>query len=314
MVSRRRPTPWIHRWSRFLIAAIAILGIINTSYLTITKLTGGEAACPTSGCEQVLAGPYATVFGLPLALFGLLAYLSMTIFALAPLAVSEENQKSLRTQLENWTWPLLFAGATAMATFSGYLMYIMVAKYVLVYGIQAICIYCIASALFAASLWVITVMGRTWEDAGQLLFTSVIVGMVTLIISLGIYAPLNRPPSTAGSGQELYPITTVSGSAEIALAQHLQKSGAKMYSAYWCPHCHDQKQLFGKEAFSQINSIECDPKGANARPDLCQAAKIEGFPTWDINGKFYSGTQSLEELATLSGYQGPRNFQSPATP
>jgi glutaredoxin len=83
-----------------------------------------------------------------------------------------------------------------------------------------------------------------------------------------------------------------------------------MYGAYWCPHCHDQKQLFGKEAAAQLNYIECAPDGKNGRPDLCEAAKIEGFPAWEIDNQKVEGTQSLERLAELTGYQGLRNFQN----
>ena len=79
MVRRRssRSLPWLHRWSRPIIGAIAITGAILTAYLTVTKLTGGEVVCGigeagkfTSGCKDVLSSPYATVFGLPLSLFG----------------------------------------------------------------------------------------------------------------------------------------------------------------------------------------------------------------------------------------------------
>jgi uncharacterized membrane protein/glutaredoxin len=314
-MSRRRSTPWIHRSSRFLITAIALLGAVNTGYLTATKLLGRETACPTSGCEQVLSGPYATVFGLPLALFGLLAYTSVAVMAAAPLLVNSETQKKLRANLEAWTWPLLFAIATSMMIFSGYLMYIMVTKYILVYGSQGICFYCIASALFATSLFVLTLLGRAWEDVGQLFFIGIVVGMITLIATLGIYGKLGKSASLdSGSGTQAIQITTTSSQAEIALAQHLKQIGAKMYGAYWCPHCHDQKQLFGKEAFSNITYIECDPSGKNAQPDLCKAAKIESYPTWEINGKLYSGTQPLEQLATASGYKGPQNFKNSSGP
>ena len=88
---RRRQTPWIQRWSRPLIGGIAVLGAINTAYLTLTKLLGGEAACPTSGCEQVLSSRYAEVFGLPLALFGFLAYAAVTVFALGPLLINPDK-------------------------------------------------------------------------------------------------------------------------------------------------------------------------------------------------------------------------------
>jgi uncharacterized membrane protein len=313
-MSRRRQTPWIHKWSRPLIGAIAILGALNTAYITLTKLLGGEAACPTSGCEQVLSSPYAYVFGLPLALFGFLAYVSMAGFALAPLAVKPEQNKELRTKLESGTWFLLFAGSTAMLVFSGYLMYIMATKFVAVYGAAGLCYYCLASALFATALFVLTLVGREWEDVGQLLMTGVAVTMIVLVGTLGVYANVdgsNGSGSTA-SGEAGPPITTVSGQAELALARHLQSIGAKMYGAYWCPHCHDQKELFGQQAFSQIDYIECAPDGQNSQAALCQANSdnVTGYPTWEIQGKFYAGTQTLQQLADISGYQGPRNFQS----
>lgn len=326
-MSRRRSIPWIHRWSRSLIAAIAGLGALTTAYLTVVKLTQSATACPTASCDLVLASPYATIFGQPLALFGFLAYTGMVIFALAPLAVNSPQNKELRSNLEKWTWSLLLAGAIAMSVFSGYLIYL------LSFQIKAVCLYCIASALFSVSLLVLTVVGRTWEDIGQIVFTAIVVGMVTLIGTLGVYAGVNdsagttaestsvqtSPPTLSPTGQPKlgvgWTITTTSGEAEIALARHLTQVGAKEYIAWWCPHCHEQKQLFGKQAYSEINHIECDPDGKDARPDLCQAASLESYPSWEINGKLYPGVKSLEELSELSGYKGPRNFKNfTATP
>lgn len=109
--------------------------------------------------------------------------------------------------------------------------------------------------------------------------------------------------------QEGPEITTESGPEQIALAAHLQRIKAKMYGAYWCPYCHKQQELFGKQAFTTLTYIECDPKGKNAQPDLCKAANIKAYPSWEIRGKYYTGMQSLEKLALLSGYQGSRNFQ-----
>lgn len=101
-----------------------------------------------------------------------------------------------------------------------------------------------------------------------------------------------------------------SGSAEMALAQHLNKIGAKMYGAYCCPYCTKQKQLFGEKAFSKINYLECDARGQNPQVNLCRRANITGFPTWEINGKLYPGMRSLNDLAGLSGYRGSRNFKN----
>lgn len=318
-MTRRRSVPWLHRWSRLMIAAIAGLGALTTGYLTIVKFTQNSAACPTKSCDLVLSSDYAQVFGLPLALFGFLAYASMAAFALAPLAVNSSQNKELRSGLENATWLLLLAGAIAMSVFSGYLMYLLWFK------IQAVCLYCIASAIFSLGLLVLTLLGRSWEDVGQILFTALVVGMVTLIGTLAVYADVNKPSTAGGansaqtatlepSGQPTpgvgWTITSTSGESEIALARHLKQIGAKEYVAWWCPHCHEQKELFGKEAYSYINHLECDPRAKNSQTDACKAADIKSFPTWEINGKQYQGVKSLKELAQISGYKGETKFKN----
>lgn len=34
-----------------------------------------------------------------------------------------------------------------------------------------------------------------------------------------------------------------------------------MYGAFWCSHCYDQKQMFGKEAMAEFPYVECYPEG-----------------------------------------------------
>lgn len=87
------------------------------------------------------------------------------------------------------------------------------------------------------------------------------------------------------------------------LVKHLNKIGAKMYGAYWCKFCKQQKEILGAAA-KQVNYIECDPTGQNPKPELCRKAQIKGYPTWEINGKLYPGMLTLQQLAQLSGYQG----------
>lgn len=302
--SRRRSQPQMSRWARPAIGAIATAGAVITGYLTLIKFMGDSAACPTQGCEQVLNSPYATVFGQPLTLWGFLAYVAMAALALAPLVVRTQLKDDQWQQLEQKTAWLLLVGATAMVVFSGYLMYL------LAFQIQAVCWYCLASALFSLSLWVLAVWGRSWPDIGQPAFTSFLVALVTLVGTVGIYSTVTAPSqSAATAGSELYPVTTTSGPAEIALAQHLSSIGAKMYGAYWCPACHSQKQLFGKQAFADITYIECAEEGGNSQRQLCQQAGIQRYPTWEINGQLYPGTRSLQELAQLSNYRGSRAFQ-----
>lgn len=317
-MSRRRPTPWIHRWSRFLIAGVALLGALLTGYLTLSHQLGKGVACPTSGCDIVLTSPYASLFGLPLSLFGMLGYLGMLALALGPYLVNGTTQKEQRKQVEELSWLLLFAGAIAMVIFSGYLMVVLATQ------LKVACLYCIASAIFTVTLLVLTLLGRAWQDIGKLLFIGLIVGMFTLIGSLGMYSAVSRAQNptpenpaeisllpvgepTPGVG---WPITTTSGESELQLAKHLTDIGAKMYVSWTCPHCHEQKQLLGKQAYAEIKHIECNPSGVNAQPALCEAAKVTGVPTWEIKDKMYSGAQPLRKLADLSGYTGPRNFKN----
>ncbi len=299
---RKRSVPWIHRWSRPIMGAIALAGVIENIYLTAIKLAGESAACPTSGCDQVLNSEYASVFGIPLPVFGLMGYTAMAILAFLPFLVNANQNKQLRSSLEQNTWLVMFALGAAMATFSAYLMYILATE------IQDFCPYCIASAIFSFSLFILAMIGHDWEDIGQLFMIGIAVSLVTLISTLGVYSGINSP-AIAG-GEKGLEILNTSGPAEIALAKHLRQIGAKEYGAFWCPHCHDQKELFGKQAFAEIDYVECDPKGFNARPELCRAANIQGFPSWEINGQLYPGAQSLERLSKLSGYTGPRNFQN----
>jgi len=295
---RRRSTPWIHQKSRFIIASLAAFGAVITAYLTLVKLTGGNAACPITGCDQVLSSPYAVIFGLPLALFGFVAYIIMAGMAVSPWLINPETQKSLRTKTEDWTWLLIFAQATAMMIFSIYLIYLMA------FVIKSLCIYCIASAICSLALFILALLGRDWEDRGQLFFIAVVVAMITFIATLAIYAPINSPRADKNTFQ----ITTTSDPANIELAEYLTQSGAKMYGAFWCGHCHDQKQLFGQQAVDKLPYIECDKEGKNPQLDLCKAKNIESYPTWEVKGQMYAGVQSLEKLAKVSEYKGSRTF------
>lgn len=85
-----------------------------------------------------------------------------------------------------------------------------------------------------------------------------------------------------------------------SFAQCLSVSGVKMYGAYWCGHCQNNKKIFGSSV-QYISYIECDPNGQNSEAGLCAEKGIDGYPTWEINGKFYPGEQSLSKLAQLSG-------------
>lgn len=101
-------------------------------------------------------------------------------------------------------------------------------------------------------------------------------------------------------------ITRESSPLTLGLAKHLNSIGAKMYGAFWCSHCQEQKQMFGREAAKLLDYVECFPDGYRKGIKIakaCADARIEGFPTWVINGEVLSGEQELPELARVSGFK-----------
>ncbi len=306
---KRRQVPWIHQYSRLLIGIVALLGIGVTTYLTWVKVSH-NGVCGTEGCQIVLTSPFANVGDFPLTGLGLLSYIAVAVMAFAPTLIDPKTNKAAHNQLNNLTWMGLFLAGVGMAVFSVYLMYL------LAFVIQAVCPFCIASAIFTFTILGLTIFGHEWEDVGQVIFTGMAAALVSLLVSLVLYntaiggqinslAPTTSPE--AGVGWE---IKSTSGTAEIELAKYLTQKGAKMYSAYWCPHCYEQKQLFGKQAWEQIANVECaaDAK-KNPQPEACAKAGIKGFPTWSINGKLDSGVKKLAKLAELTNYKGDRTFK-----
>lgn len=84
-----------------------------------------------------------------------------------------------------------------------------------------------------------------------------------------------------------------------SLAECLSAKGAVLYGASWCPHCRNQKALFGETA-DKLTYVECQaPQGGQT--EECAKTGITAYPTWIIGGRQYVGERSLEELAQLSG-------------
>ena len=98
-------------------------------------------------------------------------------------------------------------------------------------------------------------------------------------------------------------VSSESSYESLALAKYLKKKGVIKYSAYWCPNCLYQGELFGKQAYNELNVVECARNGKNSQTQLCIDKNIKGFPTWEINGKLILGVLSLKELSKLSGFR-----------
>lgn len=58
----------------------------------------------------------------------------------------------------------------------------------------------------------------------------------------------------------------------------LGEKGAKFYGAFWCPHCQNQKKMFGR-AQKFLPYVECSNKNMS-QTQACIDAGIESYPTW----------------------------------
>ncbi|KAL9356853.1 hypothetical protein Peur_050106 [Populus x canadensis] len=282
-------------------AGLGGVGFLETAYLTFLKLTNSDAFCPIGGgnCGDVLSSDYAVVFGVPLPLIGMISYGLVAALGLQwsgkkfPFGIEESNGRLL-----------LLGCTTSMAVASGYFMYILSTKFS-----GTSCTYCLLSAFLSFSLFFITLKDFGLEEIQKFLGLQLCIASVVIFSLNTSYATLQPASSSLADINLEYfttEITTPSSPFAISLARHLQSTGAKMYGAFWCSHCQEQKQMFGKEAAELLNYVECFPNGFRKGTKMikaCADAKLEGFPTWVINGQVLSGDQELSELAKVSGFK-----------
>ena len=77
----------------------------------------------------------------------------------------------------------------------------------------------------------------------------------------------------------------------------LGEKGAIFYGAFWCPHCQNQKKLFGNSD-KKLPYIECSTPDGNSQLEVCTAAGITGYPTWVFGDESRLGGEvSLQVLS-----------------
>ena len=124
-----------------------------------------------------------------------------------------------------------------------------------------------------------------------------------LIPLLAVLALPNSIHSSHLNNQKEIIVTSESTNETIEFAKYLNDNGVVKYSAYWCPNCLKQSELFGKQAYKELNVVECARDGKNSQTQLCIEKKIQGFPSWEINGKIILGVQTLKQLSNLTEYK-----------
>jgi len=84
-------------------------------------------------------------------------------------------------------------------------------------------------------------------------------------------------------------------------AKCIAKSSTTFYGAFWCPHCKNQKNMFGTSE-QYLPYVECSLPSGSGQTQVCIDNKIEGYPTWVFkDGSQLSGEVALDKLAEKTG-------------
>ena len=106
--------------------------------------------------------------------------------------------------------------------------------------------------------------------------------IVVVILISSIYSLVSRKPQSVKNYD--------------GFAQCLADKKLTMYGAYWCPHCQNEKKIFG-DSIKYVPYIECTQETKK-----CLDAGITSYPTWiTATGQKYSGEQGLLGLSKISG-------------
>ena len=278
--------------SRLLISGLAASGALETGFLSYTKLVPDllTTFCTENTCSNVLSGPYSTipVIDVPLVTVAFVSYTAVVALALSPYL----KKDIFETTMKNIIDPALLFIVTSMATFSCYLMTI------LFFVIHEKCNFCFFSAFVSLSMAVIAwnsdvVSNQPKDKASVIKGTSI---CMTALSSLFLFYTTSivyfsntqsAEASTAVAGQILSEIeqnkskqispptiTTHSSPKAIELSTRMNALDSKMYGAYWCSHCFNQKQILGEEAFKNLNYLECDKEGKDTQYFVCRDKKV----------------------------------------
>lgn len=255
-----------------VLLVLSVAGILLTAYLSyVATFEVHPAFCGEgSGCDLVQGSRWATLLGVPMALWGMFTYVAMAGLIWRG-----------RRKPASWTG-LLFVAVCGFSI-SAYLTIISVVE------IEATCPYCLASFAIITTIMILSILRR---PPGWL--TSVKEAVVLAVIIVGVLHMHYSGLFSAAAGPEDPQLQ--------ALAIHLSETGAKFYGAYWCPRCQEQKAMFHASA-KRLPYVECSSGGRGSPLTApCVVENIRNYPTWIIGDQRLTGLQTPEELASISGF------------
>jgi len=131
---------------RMIIAALALGGVGLATYLAMYKLGMiGQLACTIGECETVNLSRWSTLFGVPVAVWGVGFYVLLFVVALSGTTDRfVDDARISHALLALTTWGVVF---------SAWLTYLEL------YVINAVCMFCVISAVLVTVLFLLSV----WE-------------------------------------------------------------------------------------------------------------------------------------------------------
>lgn len=134
---------------RIAALAVAVLGVAVAGYLTYVHYADLQPFCAGGGhgCERVQSSSYASLGPIPVAVLGLAGYLAIAVALIVP-----------------GEWACLAAAALAVSGF-GFSAYL---TYLELFVIDAICQWCVASAVLLTVLAALTVWRLLLDDNRRL--------------------------------------------------------------------------------------------------------------------------------------------------
>jgi uncharacterized membrane protein len=128
-----------------LAALVALAGLFVATYLTMYKLGYiGNLVCAVGSCEVVQTSRWATLFGVPVAAWGIVYYVGVLALALAGLGSALADSRRVSQVL-------------AVVTGTG-LLFSLWLTYLELFVINAICMWCVISAVLATVLFAISLL------------------------------------------------------------------------------------------------------------------------------------------------------------
>lgn len=128
-----------------LVALVALAGVFVSAYLTLFKLGHiGSLVCAVGSCETVQSSRWSMLLGLPVAAWGVMFYVVVLAVALAGLGARLADSRRVSQLL------VLITGTGVL--FSVWLTYLEL------FVIDAICMWCVVSAVLTVVLFVLAVL------------------------------------------------------------------------------------------------------------------------------------------------------------